>query len=448
MNGAFGLDWALYWTGKAIKTKYNYLNFINNESKWLSYRPLNKIDYFATGKELPLYRTFLEHVTLDSYWKKLILTEKDYSNINIPSLSFVGWFDGTLSGTVLHFENLINFSSNKKDRFLFIGPYAHENAPGGGYSYSNGKPVKQLGDLHIEDNAFIPGLNMTKDFYDWCLKNKTRPDWKNENAYITGTNKWLNGEHLFMKNTKESYLYLSSLGKTNGLFGNSNGKLSFDAPNFQHKDEFLYNPNKPVRSDEKDNVIYPVDINFYLNRSDVLVYTSDVLKSPLTMIGKVEIELTISASTTDTDFIVFMMDVYEDGRSIKMGSDFSPSLRTRYREGYEKEVLMKENTKYNIKISFNQMFHTFLSGHKIRLAITSSFFPWINANPNTGKSIETDTDEPIISNQTIYYGNPKDKIISRIKFRTFNASNSISLNKNIILFYFCYIVFLSTNINF
>ena len=44
------------------------------------------------------------------------------------------------------------------------------------------------------------------------------------------------------------------------------------------------------------------------------------------------------------------MDVYEDGRSIKLGSKSAAQLRTRYRYGYEREILMKPGNIYKLNI--------------------------------------------------------------------------------------------------
>ena len=80
-----------------------------------------------------------------------------------------------------------------------------------------------------------------------------------------------------------------------------------------------------------------------MNRSDVLVFTSNVLSKPFTIIGEVNIELTVSSSTKDTDFVVFLMDVDEQNRSIRLGSMAASLVRMRYRNGFDKESLLKKD---------------------------------------------------------------------------------------------------------
>jgi putative CocE/NonD family hydrolase len=413
---AFLIDWSLNWMGSSLSLRNNTSHWINYDPKaWLKHKPLNTLDEFVTGRKLPVFRNFLKHPTLDSFWNRVILKPEDYANIDIPSLSFSGWYDTLLFGTKFRFKNVNKYSPNKDDHFLIIGPYDHNNAADGGYDYLTGEKIKTIGDFKLDDNAFLPARNMTREFFDWCLKDKTRPNWKQTRLYIS--NKWEEGKYFINDDgIQDQYLYLGSNKSANSIKGD--GKLSlFETDG---KDSYEYDPNEPVRSDIIPNIGQPIDINFYLNRTDFLVYTSDVIKKPFTTFDEVQIELSISSNVKDTDFVAFLMDVQEDGRSIKLGSMPRVQLRTRYREGFDKEVLMEKNKIYNIKINMYEIGHTFLQGHRIRLAITSSFFPAISANPNTGNPIATDTDQPIKSIQTLHYGKTSDRIFSRIHFRTKN----------------------------
>ena len=66
----------------------------------------------------------------------------------------------------------------------------------------------------------------------------------------------------------------------------------------------------------------------------------------------------------------------------------------------------------------HELAHTFLPGHKIRVTITSSFYPILSVNLNTGYSIANDTAPGVKSTQTIYYGIKINDTISRIHFKS------------------------------
>jgi uncharacterized protein len=149
-NGAFALWWGLTWIGSTLNIARPPANDPHPDPKtWLTHRPLRTLDLFATGREIPLYRTFLDHPTHDDFWRSVEFLPSDFKKINIPTMAFTGWFDSTLRGTIQNFHNVRNYSTNPNDHFLFIGPYVHSTAVDGGYDYLTGKPIQTVGDFAV-----------------------------------------------------------------------------------------------------------------------------------------------------------------------------------------------------------------------------------------------------------------------------------------------------------
>jgi putative CocE/NonD family hydrolase len=402
-NGAFAVGWAIDWIGHSVNTaKSPIIQSHPDPTTWPTHRPLQTLDVFAAGKMLPLFRTFLDHPMYDAFWRSIDFTPNDFARITIPSLAFTGWFDGTMYGTIWRFQEASRYAQRNTDQFLIIGPYTHANAPDGGYDYQTGKPMKTVGDLPVPDNAFLPGFNMTHEFFDWCLKDGPRPEWKRAKVFVTGSNRWITRDLFPPPESYARSLFLASEGHANGISGD--GRLQWEPPTIGTIDSYSYNPTSPVRSDMGEKSIkLPIDINLYLNRKDVLVYTTKPLNKSITVIGDVVVELLVSTTARDTDFVIEVMDVMTDDRSIKLGSRAAGQLRARYRNGFDREVFMLPNQTYRVRIELREIGHTFLANHRIRLAIMSSFFPWISANPNTGASIASDIQSPIVANQTIHH---------------------------------------------
>ncbi|UJR12173.1 hypothetical protein I4U23_016350 [Adineta vaga] len=413
LNGAFALNWAIDWIGKRVNIKWP---FVTNETHWnprtwLKHRTIRTLDVYVTGRELSLYREFLDHPTYDDYWRSIDFKLEDFSKIKIPSLSFSGWFDGTLYGTIWRFKQIHHLFSDLNKHFLIVGPYTHGNAPDGGYDFSTGLPMLTVGDISLERNSLLPGLNMTEEFFNWCLKDGPKPVWKPVRFYITGSNRWMTRETFPPPLAHQKSLFLGSNGHANSIYGD--GYLQWEYSSISLSDHYLFDPNNPlIISDYEKPLSLPVDMTPLLNRDDILVYTSKPLKKSVTVVGDINVELKISSTAKDTDFIIHLMDVMPDGKSIKLGSRNANQLRTRYRNGYDKEILMISNETYLINIELHEIGHTFLYDHRIRLSITSSFYPWININSNTGYSIGLDTQSPLIANQTIYYHSNEPSRIS------------------------------------
>lgn len=403
LNGAFAVGWAITWINNSLNIPKVPVNESHpNPSSWLSHHPLETLDQYATGRTFSLYRTFLAHPTYDDYWRSFDFTTDDFARIKIPALAFTGWFDGTLPGTIWRFQQTRRYSPRRDDQFVIIGPYTHTNAPDGGYDFQTGKPMKTVGDLPVPSNALLPGLNMTHQFFDWCLKDGPRPQWNPARIYVTGSDQWMTRDIFPPPEAYEQSLYLTSNGHANTVHGD--GLLQWNQSDVNTTDSYRYDPRNPVRSDLMNkSVTLPVDINPYLNQDDILVYTTEPLTKSVTIIGDLIVELVVSSTARDTDFVIEIMDVMTDGRSIKFGCKSAGQLRARYRDGLDRQVLMSPNETYRIEITLHAIGHTFLPNHRIRLAITSSFFPWISANPNTGQPIASDTQTPIVAHQTIYH---------------------------------------------
>ncbi|UJR06911.1 hypothetical protein I4U23_011200 [Adineta vaga] len=438
-NGAFTLNWGLNWIGLILNINYPPAVDPHPDPRmWLNHRPLRTLDVFAIGRQLPLYRTFFDHPTYDEFWRLLAYTPTDFGKIDIPTLAFTGWFDSTLTGTIEHYQGVIEYSPRKTDHFLIVGPYSHATAVDGGYDYLTDLPVPNVGDIPIPENGLLRARDMTRVFYDWCLKDQIRPDWHPIRLFITGSNLWITPNTFPPEEAHELSLFLTSEAKANSIGGA--GRLQWTLPKDVGSDSFVYDPMNPVFIEMGNNSYeYPVNINGILDRDDILVYTSDKLDKSVTVVGDAIVEVMFSSTARDTDLVIQLMDVMPDGRSIKLGAGFSTQLRLRYRHGFDREMLMTPGSNYSISINLNQLGHTFLPQHRIRLAITSSFYPWLSANPNTGGPIGDDIQTPVVATQTIFY--PSDRP-SKIRFMVIDTPSSIGVSSvfqnhsRLFLFYF------------
>jgi len=77
-------------------------------------------------------------------------------------------------------------------------------------------------------------------------------------------------------------------------------------------------------------------------------------------------------------------------------------IRARFRNGFGKEQLLTPGKVVKYQISLADLGHTFLPGHRVRLEISSSVYPEVFPNQNTGNPIATDT-EWRVAQQTIYH---------------------------------------------
>ena len=147
-------------------------------------------------------------------------------------------------------------------------------------------------------------------------------------------------------------------------------------------------PEYPVviKSEVMDGVTYGSDFE---ERQDVLVYTTEPLEAPLTIVGESSITLHVAADTADADIIVGVSEVYSDGTAVALGT--GGALRLRYRDGYHKQLPLEPGKAYEVTLPLAYIGHTVPAGHRLRVVVTGTAFPMFDPNPNTGEPIATAT---------------------------------------------------------
>ena len=123
------------------------------------------------------------------------------------------------------------------------------------------------------------------------------------------------------------------------------------------------------------------------SRPDVLVFQTGPLTEDVRIAGNVKAVLWVSSDAPDTDFYVKLVDLYPASADYPAGYGVPVSegiLRARYRESFEKPVLMEEGKKYRLEFPLQPAANVFKANHRIQIQIASSNFPNFDINRNTG----------------------------------------------------------------
>jgi len=324
----------------------------------------------------------------------------DNEKWGVPALWYNSWYDVSIGPNMALFNHATKAgvdAETRDNQYAIVGPNTHCAFAGLGPNFKSGD--RDLGDATFDASGQVWA------FFDRFLKGEadrfpsTTPKVR---YYAMGENKWKEASQWPPKEAQEMRLYLRSNGRANSVYGD--GKLSFSAPGgAEPADTFVYDPKAPVQTigggdccnggvvvpgayDQK-----PVEV-----RHDVLVYTSDPLKEKISVAGFVDAILHVSSDAKDTDFAVKLVDVAPDGAAYIIDDTI---LRTRFREGYDKEVFMQKGKTYKLDFTPMTTANVFLPGHRIRVEITSSNFPKFVRNLNTGGRNEFEKEGVIATNQ-------------------------------------------------
>ena len=118
---------------------------------------------------------------------------------------------------------------------------------------------------------------------------------------------------------------------------------------------------------------------------DVLTYTTSVLTEDIEVTGPIAATLFAATEARDTDWIIKLVDVHPDGRAFNLTDG---AVRARYRNGPEE--LLEPGQVYEYQLDMQVTSNVFKRGHRIRIQISSTDFPRLHRNPNTGDPLLDD----------------------------------------------------------
>jgi len=363
-----------------------------NKWQWLKYLPLN--DFPLLKEFCPYYYEWIAHPDDGSFWDFANI-EKFHKNVSVPAYNLTGWYDDGYGqpGAIFNFLGMKangKTEAARKGQKLIIGPWTH----------CNGESSKS-GDLDFGPQAIIDIDALALRWFDYWLKDIDDGIMKEPpvRLFVMGDNKWRDEKEWPLSRAESIPFYLHSNGSANSHWGC--GFLSREKPEGEKPDSFVYDPSNPVTDyffeEPGARDLKPIEV-----RNDVLVYTSDPLEKDMEVTGSINAHIYASSSAKDTDFIVKVSDVHPDGYSQNITPPLSGVIRARYRESESVPSLLTPGHIYKFTIGLTFTSHVFKKGHRLRVSITSSYFPLIDRNPNTGHPFGTDS-EWICAKQSIFH---------------------------------------------
>ncbi len=362
--------------------------------------PLSEWDR-ALGRKVQYLRDWVAHPHFDDYWAARGVRNQ-WQDITVPICAVGGWYD-IFSRSVFEHINAVRAKSRSQDarkhQHLVMGPWGHGISPWRHGISQDG----QVGDLNFGKESVINLREMQTKWFDcWLKSDQTGAEtWPAFRIFVMGRNQWRDEQQWPLERTEYTPYYFHSKGSANTAEGD--GKLAMAKPSEEPGDEFVYDPNDPVPTAGGGNLVGcpvgPRDQSEVEERNDVLVFTSEVLKTELEVTGPVKVILYAASTAKDTDFTAKLVDVYPDGRPINLCDGIA---RASYRGSKSIPSLIQPGKVYRYEIDLWVTSNAFLPGHKIRVEISSSNFPRFDRNLNTGEPFGAGT-EFIKATQTIFH---------------------------------------------
>jgi putative CocE/NonD family hydrolase len=345
----------------------------------------------SLGEPPATFDQFIQRTPDDPAWRTGGLWQEGMG-WGVPALWFNTWYDVSIGPNLALFNHIRGLTSDPEasaNQYAVVAPVAH-------CQYAKLGPNTVVGERDMGDTSFDVDGTIFAWFDRWLKDDKAAfPDTiPHLRYYEMGANQWRSAAQWPPAGTGTMRLYLRSGGDANSLYGD--GRLTAQAPAANEPaDKYVYDPLNPVPTMGggdccNGGLVVPgaVDQRPVEARKDVLVYTSDPLDRPLDVAGFVDAVLKVSSDAKDSDFAVKLVDVAPDGTAWIIGDTI---FRARYRDGYDRQVMMAPGRVYTIHPTPIATSIQFGKSHRIRVEVTSSDFPKFERNLNTGGPNETES---------------------------------------------------------
>jgi putative CocE/NonD family hydrolase len=342
--------------------------------------------------QVGFWRKILAHPTYDAFWRDQAVDRvlaKEPLNVPVMLVHSL-WDQEDIYGAIAVYKAIKPKDTGNDKVYLVMGPWCH------GQEIHDGS---SLGEVRFDsDTGLTFRRQILRPFLDQYLKEGApKADIAPVMAFETGTNSWRRLPSWPAGcpsgcTVKQTPLHLSAGSRLD--FGEPKaGEASFD--------EYTSDPAKPVpfipRPVQPSNYDDQAGWRKWLvndqreasSRPDVLVFTSDVLTSPVKISGEPIVNLVASTSGTDSDWVVKLIDVYPPEvpvQPVMGGYELAVAMdifRGRYRESLESPKAIPANEPLLYRFALPTANHVFLPGHRIMVQVQSSWFPLYDRNTQT-----------------------------------------------------------------
>lgn len=304
--------------------------------------------------------TWLQHPHRDAYWQHGSVCE-DFSDVNIPVMAVSGWADG-YSNTV--FRLLQNLPGH---RMGLIGPWSHKyphiGVPGPAIGFLQeclrwwdqwlkGKETGITAEPMLRAwmlDSMPPSTSYHQRYGRWVSEQTWPPPSVQGRIYHFAPYRLLEASE---QPVDDAELVLQS-PLSNGLFA---GKWC----------SYSNTPDLPHDQREEDG--------------GALTFTSEPLQETLEILGAPTVDLELSSSQPVAMVAIRLSDMHPDNKVARVTYGL---LNLTHRDSHSLPEPLVPGQRYRVRVQLNGVGQTFPRGHRIHVAISTSYFPLAWPSPTS-----------------------------------------------------------------
>ena len=301
--------------------------------------------------------TWLRHQHRDEYWKHGSVCE-DYSAIKAAVLSISGWHDGYRNTTSHLVENL---TAPVKG---IVGPWIHKYPHYAGPAPAIGflQEAKRWWDHWLK--GVDTGVEDDPDYRTYLMDSVPPNRWHDERP-----GRWIAEQSWPSSNIKHKTLYFAQ------------GAALEDQPS-----DFIMSVSSKHDCGRAAGEYFPfafgdeLPANQSLDDANSACFDGDELTAPIDIVGAVRVHLELCCDQAQGQVIVRLCDLRPDGTSALITYQY---LNLTHRKSHEKPSEIPVNIPFDIDLDLDQIAYRIPKGHRLRVAISSNYWPVLWPSPET-----------------------------------------------------------------
>ena len=309
----------------------------------------------------PWVFTWLEHQHRDSFWQHGSVCE-DFHSIEVPVLAVSGWADGYSNAVFRLLKGL------QTPCWGLIGPwghrYPHQGVPGPAIGFLQ-EAVRWWGRWLKNEPTGVenePVLRVwMQDSVPPTVDRGYRPGrWVAESSWPS--DRVANVSYTLLPGLIEKSRTLDKVEEEE-VWVQSPLSVGLFAGRWC---SFTATPDLPHDQREEDG--------------GALVFQSRALEKSMEILGAPEVRLSLSVDQPLAMVAVRLSDVYPDGQAERVTYGL---LNLVYRDSFESPSKLTEGRRLEIRCPMNGIAHTFPAGHRVRVSVSTSYWPlaWPSPQP-------------------------------------------------------------------
>lgn len=300
----------------------------------------------------------------DRYWTETTAVPKR----PLPAIHTTGYYDLCLDPAIEAYAAWKASSDPATPQLLTLGPWDHDLAA-------------VYPDLGLSAPLSPPGLFALErqlSFFDAVLGRAPAEDLVPVKSFVLGRNRWHEDTQWPPAGVRQMKLWLTT-------DSDGNGRLASENRRGGHLLRYSYDPRDPVPTLGGGHAVWgltgPIEQTLIESRPDVLSFTSARYEAEVEIAGAPTARLLVASSAPATDFLARLTLVVPDGRSLALVHGLWSGRLA------DLPVSPAHPDHRCCDIRLPPIHLALAPGVRLRLQITSSCYPAIYPNPNTGHDL-------------------------------------------------------------